>query len=151
MFIFIYWQNTTVTTTTRSARRRKSGDVLVHDEGLQEDMTTMTTVKAVHQQEEEEEDHGHEDEILGSVFGALGGLGVLAGGVALAKRLRKRARTPQIPEVSFKSEIKLIYSIVSHLQDNTTNSMQACNSVTFYLMEKLIFRCQQEADLTKYD
>ena len=33
----------------------------------------------------------------------------------------------------------------------TTNSMRACNSVTFYLMKKLIFRCQQEADLTKYD
>ena len=143
----------TSTTTTRSARRRKSGrredgEVVLHDEGLQgqDDMTTA------HQEEEEEEgDHGHEDEILGSVFGALGGLGVLAGGVALAKRLRKRTRTPQIPEVSFKSEIKLIYSIVSHLQDNTTNSMQACNSVTFYLMKKLIFRCQQEADLTKYD
>ena len=147
----------TSTTTTRSARRRKSGrredgEVVLHDEGLQgqDDMTTMTTMKTAHQ-EEEEEDHGHEDEILGSVFGALGGLGVLAGGVALAKRLRKRTRTPQIPEVSFKSEIKLIYSIVSHLQDNTTNSMQACNSVTFYLMKKLIFRCQQEVDLTKYD
>ena len=143
----------TTTMTTRSARRRKSGrqedgEVVLHDEGLQ-GQDDMTTMKTAHQ--EEEEDHGHEDEILGSVFGALGGLGVLAGGVALAKRLRKRTRTPQIPEVSFKSEIKLIYSIVSHLQDNTTNSMQACNSVTFYLMKKLIFRCQQEADLTKYD
>ena len=88
----------------RSARRRKSGDVLVHG-GLQEDMEDMdlqedvTTMTAVH----EEEDVGHET--LGSVLGALGGLGVLAGGVALAKKLKKRARTPQIPEVRSKSEI----------------------------------------------
>ena len=96
----------TSTSTTRSARRRKSGDALVHGEGLQEDVDLqedMTTMTAVHDQEEEEEDVGHET--LGSVLGALGGLGVLAGGVALAKKLKKRARTPQIPEVRSKSEI----------------------------------------------
>ena len=125
----------TVTGTTTAVPARKSGrgEVMAHDEGMQDDVT------AIHQEEEEEEaeeDHGHKDEILGGVFGVLGGVGVAAGGVALARRLRKRTRTPQIPEVSFKSESKLIYSIVCHLQCNITYFMQICNSVTFLSHEK---------------
>ena len=124
----------TGTTTTMPARKsgREDGEVMAHDEDVQDVQDDVTTTH----QEGEEEDHGHEDEILGGVFGVLGGVGVVAGGVALARRLRKRTRTPQIPEVSFKSESKLIYSIVCHLQCNITYFMQICNSVTFLSHEK---------------
>ena len=96
---------------TRPARRaspgRKSGqreEEALQDEGLQgqENDADITTTRTT---DDEEEDHGYLDAILGSVFGSLGGLGALAGGAVLARRL-KRSRRPQIPEVSLKSEIK---------------------------------------------
>ena len=111
----ILLQNITVTSTmeTRPVRRagadKKAGR---HDEGIrqdegirgmdqQDDITTTTRTRTATDEDE------YTDEILGGIFGSLGALGCLAGGAALAKRLRKRSRTVQIPEVSLnKSETK---------------------------------------------
>ena len=98
---------------TRPARRaspgKKSGrreEEALQEEGLQgqEDDADITTTRT-RITDDKEEDHGYIDDILGSVFGSLGGLGALAGGAVLARRL-KRSRRVQIPEVSLKSEIK---------------------------------------------